>query len=287
LISGNSCGNDTLTRNVEVATRDVKPVALVGLNSACTQSPISVIRVSVQNLRTKAIPNVKIAYQINGGAIVNGVIANIGSSATVSYPFTQRADLSADGTYNIKVWTNDSLDFDRSNDTVNFTIVNQTKPNAGFSAQIGTNGAVSFTNSTTSDATATYAWNFGDNATSTDANPSHTYTQSGTYTVIMIATSACGSDTTIANVSVVVSGVELQANEKYVRAYPNPNNGNFRIECNELIENIEVYDVQGKLIDAFTINSKVSTFNLNVKPGTYSVKINTKNNITVHKIIIL
>ena len=72
-----------------------------------------------------------------------------------------------------------------------------------------------------------------------------------------------------------------------VKIYPNPNNGNFRIESNELIENIEVYDVQGKLIDAFTINSNVSTFNLNVKPGTYSVKINTKNNITVHKIIIL
>lgn len=72
-----------------------------------------------------------------------------------------------------------------------------------------------------------------------------------------------------------------------VKIYPNSNNGNFRIESNELIENIEVFDIQGKLIDNFMINSNVSSFNLNLKPGTYSVKINTKNNITVHKIIIL
>ena len=64
-----------------------------------------------------------------------------------------------------------------------------------------------------------------------------------------------------------------------VKIYPNPNNGNFRIESNELIENIEVFDIQGKLIDNFMINSNVSSFKLNLKPGTYSVKINTKNNI--------
>ncbi len=37
-------------------------------------------------------------------------------------------------------------------------------------------------------------WNFGDNATSTEPNPRHTYTASGTYTISLAVTNANGSD---------------------------------------------------------------------------------------------
>lgn len=47
------------------------------------------------------------------------------------------------------------------------------------------NNTVSFTN--TSQLATEYFWNFGDGSTSTDANPSHTYTQAGTYNVMLIA----------------------------------------------------------------------------------------------------
>lgn len=294
LISGNSCGNDTLTKNVEVATIDVKPVALIGLSNACTQSPIAPIRVSVQNLRTNGIANVKIAYQINGGAVVTGLIANINASATVSYPFTQRADLSADGTYKIKVWTNDSLDFDRSNDTLTFTIVNQAKPNASFVSKPGINGAYSFTNTTTSDVTATYAWDFGDGGTSTNENPSYTYTQSGTYTVTMIATNACGVDTTTETNTVTVVGVALQANEKYVRAYPNPNSGLFNIDLrltNSDNITINVYNVNGQLVYTQKLGvvsqENVSLDLSTLSAGVYNVNIQGKNTQIVKRVNIL
>ncbi|AWW31180.1 hypothetical protein DN752_14175 [Echinicola strongylocentroti] len=45
---------------------------------------------------------------------------------------------------------------------------------------------LNFTN--TSENVATYAWDFGDGATSTEESPSHTYAAAGTYTVVLTAT---------------------------------------------------------------------------------------------------
>ncbi len=42
------------------------------------------------------------------------------------------------------------------------------------------------------DVIATYAWDFGDGATSTEASPSHTYGQDGVYTVTLTITTATG-----------------------------------------------------------------------------------------------
>jgi PKD repeat protein len=47
-----------------------------------------------------------------------------------------------------------------------------------------------------------WLWDFGDGGTSTQQNPIHSYPQPGTYTVCLIATSPCGSDTTCASVTV-------------------------------------------------------------------------------------
>lgn len=47
-----------------------------------------------------------------------------------------------------------------------------------------------------SSGASSYLWNFGDNTTSTQTNPFHTYSAAGTYQVMLIASGACGSDTT-------------------------------------------------------------------------------------------
>lgn len=51
---------------------------------------------------------------------------------------------------------------------------------------------VNFTNQ--SSGASSYSWLFGDGGTSTAANPSHTYTTAGTYTVTQTVTNSCGSD---------------------------------------------------------------------------------------------
>lgn len=69
---------------------------------------------------------------------------------------------------------------------------------ASFTADITTSCnlplTVNFTNSSNNATNAT--WYFGDNTTSTQFNPSHTYTQPGLYNVSLAVNSACGADST-------------------------------------------------------------------------------------------
>lgn len=64
---------------------------------------------------------------------------------------------------------------------------------------------VNFSN--TSNNGQTFEWDFGDGNTSSDVNPSHTYTADGTYTVELIADGgACGMDTTLYVDLIIVDG---------------------------------------------------------------------------------
>jgi PKD repeat protein len=54
-----------------------------------------------------------------------------------------------------------------------------------------------------------WAWNFGDNSTSGDQNPVHTYTAAGTYTVSLTVTNECGADTSVKEAYITVSPCPL------------------------------------------------------------------------------
>jgi PKD repeat protein len=71
-------------------------------------------------------------------------------------------------------------------------------PRADFVADRTRGGApmaVAFTDKSTNAPTA-WKWDFGDGASSTDQNPTHTYTSLGVYTVTLTASNKDGSDTT-------------------------------------------------------------------------------------------
>ncbi|MFO8233910.1 MAG: FISUMP domain-containing protein [Bacteroidales bacterium] len=70
-------------------------------------------------------------------------------------------------------------------------------PEAGFMADdttIVVDGAVHFTDESTGNPTS-WSWDFGDGNTSTDQNPSHTYSSVGTHTVELAVSNECGEDT--------------------------------------------------------------------------------------------
>jgi gliding motility-associated-like protein len=56
---------------------------------------------------------------------------------------------------------------------------------------------VQFTNTSAGPGNMSYVWNFGDGFSSTDADPLHTYTTNGSYTVMLVAVSAQGCRDTI------------------------------------------------------------------------------------------
>ena len=77
------------------------------------------------------------------------------------------------------------------------------KPNAGFTFAVS-GLAVTFTNTTTEG--QTYAWNFGDGQTSTEASPVHTYAAQGPYNVTLTATNTNGESSVT---SMVFLGIDV------------------------------------------------------------------------------
>lgn len=78
---------------------------------------------------------------------------------------------------------------------------------AAFSGDILTSCSVpttvNFTNTSTNASDA--IWDFGDSSTDTAYNPVHTYTSAGTFNVQLIASSACGTNTTIQNSYITIN----------------------------------------------------------------------------------
>jgi uncharacterized repeat protein (TIGR01451 family) len=78
------------------------------------------------------------------------------------------------------------------------------KPTASFtpvqSKLTQANHTVTFTNASVGDPDLSYAWAFGDGATSTDASPSHAYSNGGPYTVTLTVTNPYGNHSTTGSV---------------------------------------------------------------------------------------
>jgi len=77
-------------------------------------------------------------------------------------------------------------------------------PIANFT-QVVNGSTVTFTN-TSIGSGVTYLWNFGDGNTSTDVNPVHTYSDPGTYDVVLTATNTCGTSIKTSSVIIISSG---------------------------------------------------------------------------------
>jgi uncharacterized repeat protein (TIGR01451 family) len=108
-----------------------------------------------------------------------------GNSSTSANPSHTYA---GSGTYTVCLIAGGTCGADTSCQTVTATCPAHT---AGFSSSVNLLSA-NFTNSSAGG--TTYLWTFGDGNSSTAANPSHSYAQAGTYTVCLVSTNSCDSD---------------------------------------------------------------------------------------------
>ncbi len=177
----NGCANTDDATVTELS----KPVADFSVNPDCAGQPIV-----FTNNSTPA--GLNYAWDFGNG--------NTSTDANPSETFSQG------GSYTITLVAMDG----GCADTTAQTLQVSDKPVAGFNAApllVTKNEAVAFTN--TSTGAAAYLWDFGDDATANDQNPSHIYADTGRYAVTLVATNATGCTDTIVNYVDVIGEVAV------------------------------------------------------------------------------
>lgn len=116
-------------------------------------------------------------------------------------------------------------------------------------------------------------WDFGDGDTSNLQSPEHTFAQ-GIYTVSLTVYNCYGSDSVIKQDIVNAIG-NMYSNNNPLRIYPNPSNGNIKVESNIIIKHINIYSIEGKLIQSFEkVNNKELALDISgLNKGFYLIEI--------------
>jgi PKD repeat protein len=165
--------------------------------------------------------------------------------------------------------------------------LNINKPTANFSESISGNTAT-FTNLSTSIAnTLNYSWNFGDGITSSIANPSHTYTTSGTYTITLIASNCIFSHTITKTIQIGALSINENAVGNF-KFYPNPTTNQITLKVdNQLLGSVyTIYDTIGKSVLNGKINSELHVIDLgNLSNGVYIIEVASEGNYFKNKFI--
>ena len=120
------------------------------------------------------------------------------------------------GTYTVRLIVKDSLGIDDEIKTDYITVF--PAPRASFSANLTTScipATIQFSDKSTSPPGTTissWSWNFGDGTSSTAQNPSHTYNNTGFYTVSLQITSStgCKSTLTVGRYIRIIDGIDAE-----------------------------------------------------------------------------
>ncbi len=126
------------------------------------------------------------------------------------------------GVYDVRLIASNSA----GNDTLIFKkyININDVPNAGFTKKVS-GASVQLSNNSTN--VNSYKWDFGDNTSSTDKDPSHTYTKAGKYVITLFATNACGTTTASDTLLLEFTKIDNTLNSNILHIYPNSNQGYF------------------------------------------------------------
>jgi PKD repeat protein len=163
-------------------------------------------------------------------------------------------------------------------DTVRQLIRVLNLPVANFSVK---SNALEIQLTNTSTNATSYLWDFGDNTTSTEANPNHIYSTGGAYNVKLTASNECRTVQQTIPITVSTVGVQDVGNMAKIQILPNPTAGDFVVELESAIYDtgkFYVSDAQGRLIQSVTKaiqpgKQSIAFTGLNLPKGLYQVQV--------------
>ncbi|MEO8149037.1 MAG: choice-of-anchor J domain-containing protein [Bacteroidia bacterium] len=107
--------------DIEVYEPSATDGSVIGLTlpfNSCALGAAESIEVSILNVGTSVLSNIPVAYSVDGGTPVMETVAGpINGGDTLSYTFTQTADLSTSGLHSIQSYTQITGDGNSSNDS--------------------------------------------------------------------------------------------------------------------------------------------------------------------------
>jgi hypothetical protein len=168
-------------------------------------------------------------------------------------------------------------------------------PTASFtSTQTGASASgvdITFDAAASANATS-YSWDFGvAGATGTGVNPTHTYTANGTYTVTLVVTNACGTDSTTRQVT--ISGISVESfGVGQLQLFPNPSSGLVTLSGLYAATGshvIEVVDGAGKAVYRTTVTGSINETKLDLSKlaaGTYQVRVASERGVQTLPLVI-
>lgn len=159
-------------------------------------------------------------------------------------------------------------------------------PVAQFTYQL-TGGIASFADESTNQPTE-WLWDFGDNTTSTDQNPTHEYSVSGTYEVCLTATNEGGSSTICQSVVVIVTGTDETGNVSGIIVFPNPMSDRFHIQIDNqtLLPGctLHIFDATGRLLEQHKVSDSNWSMPVhNFVAGTYFYQLQNAKGEVIHR----
>ncbi|WP_417366682.1 PKD domain-containing protein [Flavobacterium beibuense] len=121
-------------------------------------------------------------------------------------------------------------------------------------------------------------WNFGDENTSTDENPSHTYTVGNTYNVCVTVTNDCGSETYCNEIEAVLNTESFTLAKTVI--YPNPVKDTLNISSNTTLK-YTIYSVTGSILKTGELVNGDNSISLSAyQAGSYMLELQTESGNT-------
>ncbi len=147
-------------------------------------------------------------------------------------------------------------------------------------------------NDLSTNSPTTWAWDFGDGATSTLQNPTHSYPSPGQYQVCLTVTNVCGTDSACHATDVLARMSQVQTMRFNV--YPNPNTGIFTVSATlHEMDDIELtlWDLNGNLVLKTTIAAQNGLVQSQIDgrqiaSGLYFLEIKQGGSREFHKIVL-